>query len=1000
MDATGLILECVVEAGYNLRLQQALRDFANIMDMHFVQAATLLTFPPGVKLLPGRASLPMLGQSAAPIQALWVFAHLANTVDGYYDTHTTMPPTDIIQSYQDVQGYWGYSTQLFDGTRRLAPEAHLRPSGRCGPYNLRRVLKKQALPRPDGGIFVTLHFGESSQSILLPAGSLLLQFLAEAGLDPTAPTLSVGHVQLHQDARLWHSWDLWVTTYGSGPDTTTLGLSSLALFGGAFDLFALLHNRPPLHCRAIDLQLGPLWSFNGDPDQSEVFVFLLHNHHWTIVSMQSDHDTLHCQHYDGLAGTASAQAAFAYCLDQATLSGQLLRFTSSRLITQLSPHTCGTVALLHLALCLGLHHICPQPQLARSSYSMLPLPATMQALSPSTGISTDQHPTISDMHHHLVLLDLCWRDQHAYHQAPIGLGPGGDDQQLLDQLRRLLAEKGVLDDRADERAHLALKMIGHNEVTTALRGQGKKGIAFGGLQQLAPFLREGKIISEAHSKCKLRFPATYIATAEPLLIQGSLISLGKGAISRNIDHQHTMEVVSTQTLRLTIYRDDWPHNWSVFQERPIRALLEAVPVLQLCKASGCGTDCMKFHAPADELLEVLLLDIWSRSWLANNGKFCAPSEATSFSVLVRVPKCAERSIQKASGASGFYAEPRSHCGKLADEAYGAIWLPGFNLMDALHKLCIVDHAICVCRIHSKYGLRFSAEHHADAFSHLRPTDTFVSSKIHSIYRIYPLPFGTQRSNLQHLLSKWSWDAKVLHAAGGGSEGAAWEVGSHLPPPSHVMQGSFGDAAITLVKHVSRVTPQALVLATPSTRQHIRGGNTSTGNISNGGQQASASNTQAAPADPWLVKDPWGGSQSSHNPDRLQQLETRLKADFAAHVQAHVNQHPSMEIDDSDQRQQDDMRMQRMEVSIQELQRQNQRFDAFFGEIQATTCHQGNRIENLQAQLEKQHKEVEFLRNDLRHEVATLKDGQNALQDHIGRGFANMEALLEKRPRMG
>ena len=906
---------------------------------------------------------------------------------------------------EDVQGHWGYSTQLFDGTRRLAPEAHLRPSGRCGPYNLRRVLKKQALPRPDGGIFVTLHFGESSQSILLPAGSLLLQFLAEAGLDPTAPTLSVGHVQLHQNARLWHSCDLWVTTplYGSGPDTTTLGLSSLALFGGAFDLFAILHNRPPLHCRAIDLQLGPLWSFNGDPDQSEVFVFLLHNHHWTIVSMQSDHDTLHCQHYDGLAGTASAQAAFAYCLDQATLSGQLLRFTSSRLITQLSPHTCGTVALLHLALCLGLHHICPQPQLARSSYSMLPLPATMQALSPSTGISTDQHPTISDMHHHLVLLDLCWRDQHAYHQAPIGLGPGGDDQQLLDQLRRLLAEKGVPDDRADERAHLALKMIGHNEVTTALRGaqpwqalkayasrpktsfrlikadelqskikqrahskfrvqpadktrksrprpleetplavnpsqlslikqsftddkgtaleqipfesigQGKKGIAFGGLQQLAPFLREGKIISEealgvltptplpaelrgALQVQDLRFPATYIATAEPLLIQGSLISLGKGAISRNIDHQHTMEVVSTQTLRLTIYRDDWPHNWSVFQERPIRALLEAVPVLQLCKASGCGTDCMKFHAPVDELLEVLLLDIWSRSWLANNGKFCAPSEATSFSVLVRVPKCAERSIQKASGASGFYAEPRSRCGKLADEAYGAIWLPGFNLMDALHKLCIADHAICVCRIHSKYGLRFSAEHHADAFSHLRPTDTFVSSKIHSIYRIYPLPFGTQRSNLQHLLSKWSWDAKVLHAAGGGSEGAAWEVGSHLPPPSHVMQGSFGDAAITLVKHVSRATPQALVLATPSTRQHIRGGNTSTGNISNGGQQASASNTQAAPADPWLVKDPWGGSQSSHNPDRLQQLETRLKADFAAHVQAHVNQHPSMEIE--------------------------------------------------------------------------------------------------------
>lgn len=49
----------------------------------------------------------------------------------------------------------------------------------------------------------------------------------------------------------------------------------------------------------------------------------------------------------------------------------------------------------------------------------------------------------------------------------------------------------------------------------------------------------------------------------------------------------------------------------------------------------------------------------SRSWHLDAGKFCSPVQAVMFSVMIRVPLCAGRAIQMASGNKGFYAEPRS-----------------------------------------------------------------------------------------------------------------------------------------------------------------------------------------------------------------------------------------------------------------------------------------------------------------------------------------------------
>ena len=106
----------------------------------------------------------------------------------------------------------------------------------------------------------------------------------------------------------------------------------------------------------------------------------------------------------------------------------------------------------------------------------------------------------------------------------------------------------------------------------------------------------------------------------------------------------------------------------------------------------------------------------------------------------------------------------------------------------------------------------------------------------------------------------------------------------------------------------------------------------------------------------------------------------------------------MEVDDQEVPAGLHNRMTALEVSVDELRHHNQRFEQYFQEVQATTCSQSNQIEMLHHQLEKQGKDVEHLRNDLRSQVVGLQEGQSALQENMGKGFAHIEALREKRSR--
>ncbi len=367
---------------------------------------------------------------------------------------------------------------------------------------------------------------------------------------------------------------------------------------------------------------------------------------------------------------------------------------------------------------------------------------------------------------------------------------------------------------------------------------------------------------------QLRFPAQFKGTNEPILLQGSLVMLSAIPISRSIQKTSCqLASVPTQTLRFYVYQDQWEGSWEDFIAHPVRTLTQQIPLLQLCRDSACGEGCPKYHAAVDEPLDNLFLDLWARSWHRVDSKYTKPEHAAYWSVLVRVPASAQHTIQGLSATQGLYVEPRSDTGKEVDDSYGMVWLGELSLPDLSHRLKTTPNAVAIGRLRNKYGLRFRAEHLEKGFSDLKPSEPFVGAKMQNIYRLYPLPYGTQRASLQKCLSDWGWVARVRQSVGGGDAGMAWEVGASDPPPSLILQlpGNKGDVAITLQKSIAKAPEPPALLASATIKKFL--------------QTHQQSSSSSATVDPWMTADPWGSYRATTAPprgtDRLQQMEDRF-----------------------------------------------------------------------------------------------------------------------------
>ena len=71
---------------------------------------------------------------------------------------------------------------------------------------------------------------------------------------------------------------------------------------------------------------------------------------------------------------------------------------------------------------------------------------------------------------------------------------------------------------------------------------------------------------------------------EPILVDGSLVQLGDLTIVRHREGDPVrLESIPTGTLKLSIYRDEWPDQWQDFVKSPMKLVTTQFPKLVLCQ---------------------------------------------------------------------------------------------------------------------------------------------------------------------------------------------------------------------------------------------------------------------------------------------------------------------------------------------------------------------------------------------------------------------------------
>eukprot|EP00435_Cladocopium_sp_Y103_P015513 s1799_g3.t2 len=542
-----------------------------------------------------------------------------------------------------------------------------------------------------------------------------------------------------------------------------------------------------------------------------------------------------------------------------------------------------------------------------------------------------------------------------------------------------------------------------------------RGVAFASVQEAQHFLSDGKMISAeglallvvgpmdltsvALPMHSIRVPAIYKGTNEPIILDCTSIQLGDQAVYRRSNQDAPeLTVCPTKVVRVHTFKEliDNETSWEEFIEHPVRYLVQAFPVLRMCKDSDCDHSCGLFHPSLEEEgVESGLLDIWSFRWHGLDGSKQPPAKAEVLSVYIRIPESSFDTLHLASGAHGAFFEPRNADQPGPDEVYAVVWTPQWNLGEVLHRVRTVDHCLAACRLGTKYGIRCLSKHHEALHSLLHPTKPFVPCAIKEIYRLEPLPAGTQRASLVATLQSFGWNAKPLQPCKG-SQGKAWQVGAATAPPHQLIEAQHGWIGITKVKDATPPVRTSGLIATAKTKQHIQ-------------ENQTAASSSSSTADPWQQgPDPWGGWKPStktpsvpthHVQSRFDDVENRL--------QQHVTNAITKEVEKMQLDPAANDRLAVVENQLQSLADNQTKLEHWISDG-------GTKMHSLQQECAQLHNVVQTQGQTLQHvasevshcttslqtvtrEVCGLKDGLTAnLDAYFTKQQNAFEAMLAKR----
>ena len=383
------------------------------------------------------------------------------------------------------------------------------------------------------------------------------------------------------------------------------------------------------------------------------------------------------------------------------------------------------------------------------------------------------------------------------------------------------------------------------------------GVALVSMEEAMPYLKAGKQVSSeplamavfvppgaeletSLPHTKVLIPCVCIANSEPLLTEAVVVQLGAGFVEKQVvSSAISLDQLEVVTIKIMVYRDEYPGEWEAFVSSPIKHLVRIFPTLKRCNVDACECEC--WHNVDQLPLSDPILDVWRRQFLTSGFKQTPSSKASIFSVCLRVPVSLMIPLLAQSGTSGAFTEPRTPDGKEILPQYVVIWASKLSQSELAHVMQTNPIIVGQARLGERRGLRVPAEHAQTIHQVLRPETAFLPSGPRSQYVAGPFPWGADRNAINKAMKQAGWNIKALqpHQPVPG-RGSMWIVQTVDPPPQLIFHMVHGEVVVSKHKQNDVGKPAAAASV----------GSVSTLTLCTAGPR------EVPPeSDPWLQTDP-------------------------------------------------------------------------------------------------------------------------------------------------
>ncbi|CAE7468251.1 Pol [Symbiodinium sp. CCMP2592] len=356
---------------------------------------------------------------------------------------------------------------------------------------------------------------------------------------------------------------------------------------------------------------------------------------------------------------------------------------------------------------------------------------------------------------------------------------------------------------------------------------------------------EGEFEHDGNPLSQISLREAYLSIAKPvsskalgLLVFGQVdLSIGDRFVQKRAPAKvETLELPPSSIVRVAIYRDEWAGPWSLVQQKPIRALLEACSRLQTCTQVGC--QCEQWHGTSDPGVPEALLEVWGRSYVSESMRL----RQLVFSMLFCVSQlacwkpCWALRGEAASTLSPEAMKPGSIRPSVA-------WTPKATRQEVTLARQSTPQALGIARIGQRFGVRSKVEHAEEVHSLLKPASTYFKQEWALTFHAGPWPYGSQRGAIAKVLESCIWKARPS------GDGQWWAIKAETSPPQAVLHLQQGEILVSEAKAKPGVKgPVQEVLVAPRAVLEA---------VATPGKLAE---------DPLQINDPWAAAAAAAKPN--------------------------------------------------------------------------------------------------------------------------------------